>query len=75
MTEDFLSPPYVNMGVCLTAILVRRRCSQPTHKQRNSSIEALYVIPQRESRGHLLAIPEVLETVILLDMAYAMGIL
>ncbi|KAG4089467.1 hypothetical protein H8356DRAFT_1431960 [Neocallimastix lanati (nom. inval.)] len=45
------------MSVCLTAIPIRRRCSQPPQKQRNSRVEALYAIPQRESRAHYRSPP------------------
>ena len=70
-----MSPPYVNMGVCLTVIQVRHRSSHlPISK------ETPYRSTLRDSQekveptiGGVLAIPEELETVILSDKAYPMG--
>ncbi|KAG4106831.1 hypothetical protein H8356DRAFT_1340553 [Neocallimastix lanati (nom. inval.)] len=57
-----MSPPYINMGVCLTAIPYRN-----TLRDSQGKVELTI--------GHLLAIPEELETVIISDKAYEMGIL
>ncbi|KAL6631533.1 hypothetical protein U3516DRAFT_737674 [Neocallimastix sp. 'constans'] len=64
-----MSPTYVNMGVCLTAIPLR-----PKKFQYRSTL----CDPQGKAEptiGGLFAIPEELETVILSDKAYAMGFL
>ncbi|KAG4096188.1 hypothetical protein H8356DRAFT_1356953 [Neocallimastix lanati (nom. inval.)] len=57
-----MSPPYINIGGCLTAILYRSTLRYPQGKAE---------LPI----GHLLAIPEELETVILSDKAYVMNLI
>ncbi|KAG4107151.1 hypothetical protein H8356DRAFT_1417404 [Neocallimastix lanati (nom. inval.)] len=64
-----MSPPYYNMGVCLTAIPVRAKKLHYRSTLRD---------PQRKTEptiGHLLAIPVELEIVILSEKAYALEIL
>ncbi|KAG4094232.1 hypothetical protein H8356DRAFT_1695124 [Neocallimastix lanati (nom. inval.)] len=65
------------MGVCLTAIPVRSRCSQlPISKE--TPYRSTLRDPQGKVEptiGGFLAIPEELEAVILSDKAYAMGFL
>ena len=50
------SPTYINISLCLIAILVQRRRSQ-SHKQRNSIMEAPYSISSRENRAHYRSSP------------------
>ncbi|KAG4102990.1 hypothetical protein H8356DRAFT_1359259 [Neocallimastix lanati (nom. inval.)] len=50
-----MSPPYINISVCLIVILYRSTLLDPQRKT-------------EPTIGHLLAIPEELETVILFDI-------
>ena len=58
-----MSPPYVNMGVCLTAIQIRSQLPISKETPYRSTVRD----PQGKAEptiGGLLAIPEELETVI-----------